>query len=520
MNQFMEEYYAMRLKPQFEKQLKDEPFHNIDKYLILNETQTFNNFKFSDENSIIILVQLIYLANQGVQFNQQEVEQLVFRITKLFQSNNSGLREMMYRSLKMIMPQQYVYILIQSLKKDLKSDNPLLKLQALKFIPFIQDEQYVYQIERFVHDALIDTKLSIQSTALIVGIHIVNQFPTLGGKWLFEVAQSLDQLNENLQYHTLILLHEIKKSNLAQFIKIVIQMMKKQSQPFVNLQNIKFIQEILPYTENPHKQELITYLFQQVESRDPLIVFESSKILINDQNIQNDLLVPINQFMEGHINTSTDSILLYNSLRLMLYLTNYENRKSLLTARQISQIYNLAFNSQITVSSLAIQIAIKLDSKYIALQLKQVYEMNIDLKLRNVFFRVQKKLSNLTISIMGWYWNFLEQRIQDQVNTNYLKFLNHHKQNLKDLYEILNLLTSNRGFDFQKNAIKIMNKMFLDKQSTEMGCFQNQLWQKYLYDNNISQIDEDSFNFMAKQYIFIKQYVYEYYNNNTCNSNE
>ena len=37
--------------------------------------------------------------------------------------------------------------------------------------------------------------------------------------------------------------------------------------------------------------------------------------------------------MEGHINTSTDSILLYNSLRLMLYLTNYENRKSLLTAR-------------------------------------------------------------------------------------------------------------------------------------------------------------------------------------------
>ncbi|KAM3147050.1 hypothetical protein pb186bvf_000766 [Paramecium bursaria] len=271
----------------------------------MKETQTFNYSKFSDENSRIILVKLIYLVNQGIQFNEQEVEQLVFRITKLFQSNNSRLRVLTYKTIKMIMPQKYIHILIQCLTKDLMSDVPWIKLQALKFIPFLQNEQYINQVERFVRDALIDTNQSIQSTALIVGIHIVNKFPILVGKWLFEVLQSMDQRKQTQQHHALILLHEIKKSNRAQFIQIMIMLIKNPQPSLIQFQIIRFIKEIQPILQSQEQKVFLTYLLEQMNNSDSKIFFESALILIHNQEIKNIELEPLKARLKT-ILTQTD----------------------------------------------------------------------------------------------------------------------------------------------------------------------------------------------------------------------
>ncbi|KAM3147045.1 hypothetical protein pb186bvf_000761 [Paramecium bursaria] len=221
---------------------REEPMYNLDKYQIMNETQTFNNQKFQDENSRKTLVKLIYLANQGNCFSEQEAEQLFFRITKLFQSNNSRLRKMIYTTLKVNYFGEFQDNYAAKIcSYNLNGDNQWFRVQALKFIPFIQSEQHIQQMERFLHQALLDTNLLISRQALVLGIHIVNKFPIFVGKWLFEVIQRLDEPKQNIEYHALILLHEIKKRNPAQFIKILIELTHKPLQPLTQLLLIKFV---------------------------------------------------------------------------------------------------------------------------------------------------------------------------------------------------------------------------------------------------------------------------------------
>ena len=85
----------------------------------MTESLSFNDLKINDESSRIILVKLIFLINKGERFSDDEIELLYFRITKLFQSSNVKLRQMTYKSLKvidilifkMIMPSKYYHLI-------------------------------------------------------------------------------------------------------------------------------------------------------------------------------------------------------------------------------------------------------------------------------------------------------------------------------------------------------------------------------------------------------------------------
>ncbi|KAM3147112.1 hypothetical protein pb186bvf_000828 [Paramecium bursaria] len=379
MSYFKENQGEVSKEAQFQQQLMDEPMYNVDKYFIMNETQTFNHAKFSNDNSRKILVKLIYLVNQGIQFSECEVEQLFFRITKLFQSNSSSLRVMVYKSLKMIMPQKHVHVLIQSLIKDLISDNKKIKLEALKFIPFIQNEQYFQQIERFAHNALIDTNQYISNTALIVGIHIINKYSNVIGKWLFDVVQRLDEPKENIAYHALILFHEIKKQNFTQFIQIIIQLMNQPLQPLIQQQLIKFTEELFKILDIEQKKIIVGYLIPQMSNPDPLIFFQSALILIKIQEIENIQLQPIISRLITILSINDFQLYLqkFIALNLIEKVIRISRRKKLLQGKIQMNISTYSFSHFNSISAKSLQICVSLLCKNAVIGLKKQYNSNV-----------------------------------------------------------------------------------------------------------------------------------------------
>ncbi|KAM3147090.1 hypothetical protein pb186bvf_000806 [Paramecium bursaria] len=234
MSQVNENQYDIKHKDQLQQQLMDEPMYNVDKYFIMNETQTFIHTNFSNENSRKILVKLIYLVNQGIEFSEYEVEQLFFRITKLFQSNSSNLRVMVYKSLKV----EIYVIKVAHAVKTCSCSNP----------KFDQGSYY----------------LEIHSIYLERIIFLINR--KICSKFIYYFNH---EPKENLAFHALILFHEIKKLNFTQFIQIIIQLMNKPLQPLVQQQLIKFTQELFKILDIEQKKIIVGYLIPQMSNSDP-----------------------------------------------------------------------------------------------------------------------------------------------------------------------------------------------------------------------------------------------------------
>ncbi|KAM3147047.1 hypothetical protein pb186bvf_000763 [Paramecium bursaria] len=477
---------------------KEEPMNNIDKYQIMEETQTFNTQKFQDENSRKILVKLIYLANQGIYFSEWEVEQLFFRITKLFQSNNSRLRQMVYKTLKIIMPQNHSHIILQFVVKDLNSDNQWFRVQALKFIPFIQSEQHIQQMERFLHQvlitytkALLDTNLLISSQALVLGIHIVNKFPIFVGKWLFEVIQRLDEPKQNIENHALILLHEIRKRNPAQFIKILIELTHKPLQQLTQLQLIKFVQENMSNLEHHQKNLLVEYVMQLGNNTDLMIFFQSAQLQLNVQEIENDKLEPIISCLYGQLSHFEKNLEKFSSLHLIEKLIRYPGRQNLLDDKIILYIKALAFLYHFSISQKSLLIQARLYGDSAAIQLKKLFEQ---------------------INVIQWQAYFLDGLLEliimypcyGQLALNFLQLVNMEYENIILATVAINIVE--KVVIDQQQEIKIHLDTFLDIMSSSLDLKQQfqviKIVSKQLLNISINELENQK---ITQIYDFIKE---------------
>ncbi|KAM3147013.1 hypothetical protein pb186bvf_000729 [Paramecium bursaria] len=290
---------------------QSEPMYNIDKYSILNDTNTFNDSKILNQNSKAILLKLLYLLNQGESFSEQELELLFFRVTKLLLSNHSGLKRITYTILKMIGAQKYIHILIQSLMKDLFNKNPLIRIDALRFISVIQEEQYIQQIERFIHNAILDNDIQVSNTAYIVGINIINRFPNIVKKWQQDILFRFNQ-QKNMDYHALILLYEIQKNDKIIFMD-VFRAPQQPQQELVNLQILKFIKDSPNKSEL--REELIPYLTQSIHHQEIVIFLESFDILVYHEGILKTNFQQIIMRFDNIISLNAQLIEIYSTLK-------------------------------------------------------------------------------------------------------------------------------------------------------------------------------------------------------------
>lgn len=110
-----------------------------------------------------------------------------------------------------------------SLTKDINSDFPLYKANALRALVSISTPELATQSERYIKQALVHTDPYVASSALLAGLHLMKLAPDLVRRWVGEVQEASKNPDPMVQYHAVGLLYEIQRTKRLDLSKTVQQ---------------------------------------------------------------------------------------------------------------------------------------------------------------------------------------------------------------------------------------------------------------------------------------------------------
>ncbi|KAH9159439.1 hypothetical protein LEN26_002337, partial [Aphanomyces euteiches] len=128
------------IKDKFKNEDEDHaasPFQNLDKATVLHETKIFSDAQMvmkQPRKCCQLITKLLHILTQGEPFTSNEITDVFFKVTKLFQGKDANLRRMMYLFIKEVAdatPSDSVIIVTQSLSKDMNSDTDLYRANAI-----------------------------------------------------------------------------------------------------------------------------------------------------------------------------------------------------------------------------------------------------------------------------------------------------------------------------------------------------------------------------------------------------
>lgn len=167
------------------------PFQNLDKTTILQETRYFNETPVNHRKCTHIMTKILYLLNQGEKLTTQEATDAFFATTKLFQSKDVMLRRMVYLCIKELSSlAQDVIIVTSSLTKDMTGKEDLYRAAAIRALCSITDSTMLQAIERYMKQAIIDKNSAVSSAALVSALHLSSTAPDLVRRWVNEAQVS------------------------------------------------------------------------------------------------------------------------------------------------------------------------------------------------------------------------------------------------------------------------------------------------------------------------------------------
>jgi coatomer protein complex subunit gamma len=210
----------------------------------MHEAKCFNNSNIDPPKCIKILVNLIYLYNQGQHFTEEEGTQLFFAITKLLQSEDASLRRAVYVYVKEMRKHPSIYIVTSSLLKDIHHKNPNFRRNSLRTIPLIVDASNLSQIERYIKALIVDPDLSVSSAALLSGIQMFQTNEELVKKWGTEVIEKLNSKDQYVQCHALMLIGDTKRKDINSYKKILFSLMKQNIVGIAAVQFLRMLREV------------------------------------------------------------------------------------------------------------------------------------------------------------------------------------------------------------------------------------------------------------------------------------
>ncbi|KAM3147040.1 hypothetical protein pb186bvf_000756 [Paramecium bursaria] len=490
----IEDYYSSQLI-EFKSKIKEESMYQVQKYQLLNETQAFNNTKQQEEMDKKTLVKLIYLINQGTLLNNQEKEQLFFRITKLFQFNDPRLRVLAYKSIKMLIPIQ-IKILIQSLVKDLRSDDQIIKIEALRTISLIKEEQDFLQIERFINNALLNDNIQIASTALIIGIHISNRFPNIVKKWDQEIQKKFYQKEEYSLYHSLILLHHTKNGQIN-YLKILVSLTQFQLYPTMTIQIIRLSKQALPQLDDNARLAFINFLKLQLNNPSYEIFLESAKVLIDVMEIQQkEQDIMMNVIIQKLQQPLVNNIETYSALNLLNKLTNINKELYILKKQQIIILERMVINCHTSNSFEALQICINLNQMNTVEYLKSIYIQTITIDGKINFLMGLKELvitqSNFEEQTIELLKIIFLQDCDSKIVDIAIKLVEEMlKKTIQiQLIQLLFCITEQKDIQQKFQVIELLNRLFINLKITKLKKRVVLIWYKYLKEF----AEQDQFN--------------------------
>lgn len=243
-----------------------------------------------------MLVDILYLINQGNVFTQREQENIFFSVTKLLNSQNEGLKRSIFLFLNhWTVDPNTGFILTGPLGTFIQGNNNMLKVNAFKLLGKVVDVSSMSMLERFIKTGISSKQLDVSSASTLCTLDITLKGNSVAKSWIGEINDRLNSVladSNLLAFHTLLLLREIKSTDKLYLLKTYINLCNNIKSQFANCQLIRYISELLVKGEiedKKHYTQLLNYLENCCSKHNnDSIILEAVRAILKIPNCKNE----------------------------------------------------------------------------------------------------------------------------------------------------------------------------------------------------------------------------------------
>eukprot|EP00933_Yihiella_yeosuensis_P015635 TRINITY_DN13580_c0_g1_i1.p1 TRINITY_DN13580_c0_g1~~TRINITY_DN13580_c0_g1_i1.p1 ORF type:complete len:921 (-),score=216.04 TRINITY_DN13580_c0_g1_i1:472-3234(-) len=278
----IKEKIATALKENLKVDERDfvNPWSTQDKAAVLQHSRCFSDAPLDSQKCLDLLTRVLYLLQQGEKFKPEEITNLFFGVTKLFQAPNTRLRRMVYLVIKELEPSETeVFICMSCLVKDMNSNNDCFRANSMRVLSRVLDPTMAAQIDRYLKTALVDKNPFVSSSALVCGITLNRTVPDVVKRWVSEIQETVNSQHGMVQFHALALLYELKKTDRLALHKVVTSLARAQNKsPMAECLLIKYATQTLISERDPNVEKtLLTYLDSCLRTKSEMVTYEAAR---------------------------------------------------------------------------------------------------------------------------------------------------------------------------------------------------------------------------------------------------
>ncbi|XP_041970573.1 coatomer subunit gamma-like [Aricia agestis] len=274
-----------------EEDSSGNPYQNMDKTIILQETRYFNATPVNPRKCSHILSKILYLLNQGEKLNTQEATDAFFATTKLFQSKDVMLRRMVYLCIKELSKlAQDVIIVTSSLTKDMTGKEDLYRAAAIRALCSITDSTMLQAIERYMKQAIVDKNPAVSSAALVSALHLSSTAPDLVKRWANEAQEAINSDNAMVSYHALGIVAATRKNDKLSTVKMVTRLAKSPlKSPYALCLLIRLAAQLAEDDDTDAAQPYIEFIECCLRHKSEMVIYEAAHAIVNLRKTARDL---------------------------------------------------------------------------------------------------------------------------------------------------------------------------------------------------------------------------------------
>jgi len=265
------------------------PFAGLDRSSALQESRVFNETPIKPAKCVDILTKILYIINQGDQFNTEEATTTFFAMTKLFQHGDENLRRMCYLTIKaMASMTENAFIITQSLTKDMNGKNDSFRGASVRALCAIMDNSTIMSIERYMKQSIVDKSPNVASAALVSAFHLARRGnQDIVKRWVNEAQEATSADNTMVQYHALGLLYQLRKNDKLAVSKLLQRMTKggMLKSQFAYCLLIRIAAHQIEEDQEERSGPLFDFITECLRNKHDMVVYEAASAIVNMRDV-------------------------------------------------------------------------------------------------------------------------------------------------------------------------------------------------------------------------------------------
>lgn len=310
----------------------------LDKVSVLQQAKEFNKTGVRGTFIRLVLINLLRLLNTNCEFSEVESTDTFFSLTRLIQSKDESIRQLVLLTLKeFILKAKDVIIITSTLIKDMQPSSAIYRPNAIRTLIKILDAPMLQSIERVLKNCIVEKKDTAIKAAALTSTYLLNNDPNCNEiikRWTNEINDALtntkkessisiipsffqSKSNEKdhtsiystlFQYHALGLMYNIKKNDKMAILKIIRGLidntndnMDSNTIEFNNVNAyclaIKIAANYID-TTNHNPSNFYEKLSGLLRHRSDAVNYEAAKTIINLKNLTKEQVYPAVKTMQ------------------------------------------------------------------------------------------------------------------------------------------------------------------------------------------------------------------------------